>query len=96
MFRIKRNPNGEIQARVVGARGFTQIEGVDYNETFAPFCQVRLAVRGSRCLCQTWYDGILTHRGQSHTVFTRTRGDNIIALYVDDITIVSEDMETIN
>jgi hypothetical protein len=38
VFRIKHRPNGEIQkykARIV-AQGFMQIEGVNYNETFAP------------------------------------------------------------
>jgi Reverse transcriptase (RNA-dependent DNA polymerase) len=38
VFRIKRGPDGSIQkykARVV-AQGFTQIEGIDYDETFAP------------------------------------------------------------
>ena len=38
VFRIKRGPDGEIvkyKARVV-AQGFSQIEGIDYDETFAP------------------------------------------------------------
>lgn len=38
VLRIKRKPNGEIdryRARLV-ARGFSQIEGIDYNETYAP------------------------------------------------------------
>ncbi|CAM8944080.1 unnamed protein product [Rhodiola kirilowii] len=38
IFRIKLNSDGTIErykARVV-ARGFTQVEGLDYRETFAP------------------------------------------------------------
>lgn len=38
VLRIKRKPNGEIdryRARLV-ARGFSQIEGIDYHETYAP------------------------------------------------------------
>ena len=41
VFRIKRGPDGTIQkykARIV-AQGFTQIEGIDYNETFAPIAK---------------------------------------------------------
>jgi hypothetical protein len=38
VFRVKRGPDGSIQrykAHIV-AQGFTQTEGVDYDETFAP------------------------------------------------------------
>lgn len=38
VFRTKRKPNGDIEryrARLV-ARGFSQVEGIDYNETYAP------------------------------------------------------------
>src|SRR5882762_5595928 len=38
VFRIKRGPDGEIQkykAHLV-TKGFTQVEGIDYDETFAP------------------------------------------------------------
>jgi len=161
VFRIKRGPDGEIQkykARVV-AQGFTQIEGIDYDETFAPvakFASLRVilalaaehnlevqqmdvksaylngnlqeeifmeappgfevpegmvlrlvkAVYGTKQGGRVWYEEIREKLGAmeyrrteaDHAVFTRTRGDklDIIALYVDDITIVSKDMETIN
>jgi hypothetical protein len=42
VFHIKRGPDGEIQkykARVV-VQGFTQIEGMDYDETFAPIAKL--------------------------------------------------------
>jgi transposase InsO family protein len=42
VFRQKRGPDGTIQkykARVV-AQGFTQVEGVDYDETFAPVAKL--------------------------------------------------------
>ena len=38
VFRIKQGPTGETEkhkARIIG-KGFTQIEGLDYDKTFAP------------------------------------------------------------
>jgi transposase InsO family protein len=161
VFRIKRGPDGAIQkykARVV-AQGFTQIEGVDYDETFAPvakFASLRVilalaaerdlevqqmdvksaylngelkeeifmqappgfdvpegmvlrlikAVYGTKQGGRVWYEEIRDKLGSmgyqrteaDHAVFTRTRNSalSIIALYVDDITMASKDMETID
>ena len=42
VFQIKQGPNRAIQkykARVV-AQGFTQIEGIDYDETFTPVAKL--------------------------------------------------------
>jgi hypothetical protein len=160
VFRIKRGPNGKIQkykARVV-AQGFTQIEGVDYDETFAPvakfaslhvilaiaaehdlevqqmdvklaylnrelkeeifmepppgfdvpdgmvLCLVK-AVYGTKQGGRVWYEEIreklgtmgYQHTKADHAVFVRTHGTlSIIALYVDDITMVSKDLKGIN
>jgi Reverse transcriptase (RNA-dependent DNA polymerase) len=42
VFCIKRRPTGEIQKYKVRimAQGFTQVEGIDYNETFAPVAKL--------------------------------------------------------
>lgn len=52
VFKIKRDGNNKIEkykARLV-ARGFTQKEGVDYNETFAPVVKYK-SLRIILCLC---------------------------------------------
>jgi Reverse transcriptase (RNA-dependent DNA polymerase) len=160
VFCIKRGPDGAIlkyKARLV-AQGFTQIEGVDYDETFAPvaklaslrvimamaaerdlelhqmdvksaylngelreeifmeaplgfdipngmvLCLIK-AVYGTKQGGRVWYDEIrekLRTMGYQrtkadHAVFTRGGGNaSIITLYVDDITMVASDLETIN
>lgn len=52
VFHVKRGPDGAVQkykARVV-AQGFTQIEGIDYDETFAPSQNSHPSARSSRLL----------------------------------------------
>ena len=161
VFRIKRGPNSTIQkykARVV-AQGFTQIEGIDYNETFAPVAKLaslrailaiaaerdlelhqmdvksaylngslsnelfmapppgfnipegmvlRLikAVYGTKQGGRVWYEEIrgtlqdmgYTRTDADHAVFTRGAGTAlaVIALYVDDITMVASNLATID
>ena len=54
VFRMKHGPNGQIEqykARVV-TQGFSQVEGIDYNETFMPvtkFNSIRLLLALAAC-----------------------------------------------
>ena len=161
VFRIKHRPNGSIQKYKVCivAQGFTQIEGIDYNEMFAPIVKLaslhailaiaaernlelhqmdvkstylngslaneifmvpppglhvpegmvlRLikAVYGTKQGGRIWYEEIsrtlgnmgYTRTDADHAVFTCGAGSalSIIALYVDDITMVANNLETIN
>src|SRR5712672_2949792 len=161
VFRIKRGPDGNIQkykARIV-TQGFTQIEGIDYDEMFAPVAKLaslrailvlaaeqnleihqmdvksaylngnleeeifmvpppglevlnrmvlrlKKAVYGTKQGGQVWYEDIsgtlklmgYQHTDTDHAVFVHTRNNtpSIIALYVDDITMVSSDLDAIN
>jgi transposase InsO family protein len=161
VFRIKRGPDGAIQkykARIV-AQGFTQIEGIDFDETFAPVAKLaslqtilalaaeqdlevhqmdvksaylngnlseqiymepppglevpegsvlhlKKAVYGTKQGGRVWYEDIrdtLKTMGYQrteadHAIFSRNNNNtlSIIALYVDDITMVSKDLGVIN
>jgi reverse transcriptase-like protein len=160
VFHIKCGPDGTVQkykARLV-ARGFTQIEGVDYNEMFAPVAKLTSlrmiltlsnehdlevhqmdiksaylngalkeeiymepplgfnlpdgmvlkltkAVYGMKQGSRVWYKDIretlrqmgYKHTKADHTVFTRADlSMSTIMLYVDDITMVSKDLQKIN
>ncbi len=160
VFHIKRGPDGTVQkykAQLV-ARGFTQIEGIDYDETFTPVAKLTSlrtilalsnehdlevhqmdvksaylngalkeeiymepppgfnlpdgmvlklakAVYGMKQGGWVWYEDIretLKQMGYKcteadHTVFTRADlSMSTIALYMDDITMVSKDLQKIN
>jgi hypothetical protein len=161
VFKLKRGPDGNIvryKARVV-AQGFTQVEGIDYDETFAPVAKLatlrlilalaaerdlhvhqidvkcaylngtlkeeiymepppgfdvpqgmvlRLikAVYGTRQGGCVWYEDIKAkllslgykHTDADHAVFTLSHNSRttIVALYVDDITIASHDLDHIS
>src|SRR5258707_682749 len=161
VFCIKHGPDGTIQkykARVV-AQGFTQVENIDYDETFVPvakFASLRAilalateedlevhqmdvksaylngvlqqeifmeappglnvpegmvlclikAVYGTKQGGRVWYDDIRSslqsmgyeHTEADHAVFIHmcNSAHSIIALYVDDITMVLKNLETIN
>ena len=161
VFRIKRGPDGNIQkykARIV-ARGFTQIEGIDYDKMFTPVAKLAslrtiLALATEQNLeihqmdvksaylngtleeeifmesppgldvpdrmvlhlkkvvyrtkqgSQVWYEDIsntLKSMGYQrtdadHAVFVQNKENvpSIIALYVDDITMVSDNSGAIN
>jgi hypothetical protein len=156
----KRGPDGKIQkykARVV-AQGFTQVEGVDFDETFAPVAKLsslrailaiaaeldlevhqmdvkaaylngkleeevymepppgfgipegmvlklNKAVYGTKQGGRVWYKNVkaelesmgYTRTEADHAVFVRYRDGvvSIIVLYVDDFTLVCEDIEII-
>ena len=160
VYREKRGPDGKVQkykARVV-AQGFTQVEGIDFDETFAPVAKLsslrailalaaeldlevhqmdvksaylngkleeeiymepppgfnipegmvlklNKAVYGTKQGGRVWYKNVkaeLERMGYNrteadHTVFVRYRDCvvSIIVLYVDDFTLVCEDINII-
>jgi Reverse transcriptase (RNA-dependent DNA polymerase) len=161
VFWIKRGPDGSIQKYKVQIimQGFSQIEDIDFNETFAPVAKLTLLctilalateqdlevyqmdvkstylngtlseeifmeappglkVPTGMVLCLkkavyrtkqgscVWYEdirGTLHTMGYqrteaNHTIFTHTNDNilSIIALYIDDITMVSKDLNAIN
>ena len=161
VFCIKRRPDGSIQkykARIV-TQGFSQVEGIDYDETFAPVAkfaslrtilalaakldlevhqmdvksaylnaelkeeifmepppslnvpegmvlQLEKVVYGTKQGGRVWYEDIkekLEAMGYQctkadHAVFIHAKDGtfSVIALYVDDITMASKNLETIN
>nr|AAO06973.1 Putative retroelement [Oryza sativa Japonica Group]ABF94853.1 retrotransposon protein, putative, unclassified [Oryza sativa Japonica Group] len=104
VFKNKQNEDGLIvrnKARLV-AQGFTQIEGLDFDETFAPVARIEairllLAFAASKAP-RAWYDRLknfllakgFTMRKVDKTLFVLKHGYNqlFVQIYVDDIIFV--------
>eukprot|EP00253_Pinus_taeda_P030622 PITA_30622 len=103
IFKVKHVADGSIEkykARFV-AKGFSQVEGIDYEETFAPVARLRQALYGlkqSPRASYTWIDSYLIGLG-----FTKSEVDVklyhilgegkfiIIVLYVDDLVFTGDE-----
>ena len=87
VFRIKRNPDGSInkyKARLV-VRGFSQVEGVDYTETFAPVARhssmrILLSIAASH--------DMELHQGDVETAFLNPAIDEEIYMRLPDGSVV--------
>eukprot|EP00253_Pinus_taeda_P005742 PITA_05742 len=103
IFKVKYAENGSIEkykARFV-AKGCSQVEGIDYEETFSPAARLKRELYGLKQIPRAWYtkiDSYITSLG-----FTKSEADAnlyhilvegkllIIFLYVDDLILTSDE-----
>eukprot|EP00253_Pinus_taeda_P001887 PITA_01887 len=96
LYKVKQAADGSVEkhkARFV-ARGFSQVEGFDYDETFAPVARLKQAPHA----WYTWINSYFPRLG-----FTKSEADAnlyhimvegkplIIVLYVDDLILTGDD-----
>eukprot|EP00253_Pinus_taeda_P006865 PITA_06865 len=101
LYKINHVADGSVEkfkARFV-ARGFSQVEGADYEGTFAPIARLKKALYGLKQASRAWYSRIDTYLQQLG--FTKSEADPnlyfivvgeeplILVLYVDDLIISS-------
>eukprot|EP00253_Pinus_taeda_P021878 PITA_21878 len=104
IYKVKQAADGSVEkykARFV-ARGFSQIEGIDYEETFAPVARLKRALYGLKQAPRAWYtqiDNYFTGLG-----FSKSEADPnlyqivvegkllIILLYVDDLILTGDEL----
>eukprot|EP00253_Pinus_taeda_P005668 PITA_05668 len=103
MFKVKHATNGSIKKykAIFVAKGYSQVEGIDYEETFAPVARLKRALYSLKQAPRSWYawiDNYLTSLG-----FTKSEADAnlyhilvegkllIIVLYVDYLILIVDE-----
>ncbi|SDA04196.1 BZ3500_MvSof-1268-A1-R1_C121g00661 [Microbotryum saponariae] len=93
VWKTKRNASGEVtgrKARLV-AQGNRQRDGIDFSETFAPVLRLRRSIYGLKQAGRIW-------NRTDHCIYSRIddqQRPHYIALYVDDLLIVSPALDEI-
>eukprot|EP00253_Pinus_taeda_P018761 PITA_18761 len=103
LYKEKHAIDGSIEKHkeIFVAKGFSQVEGIDYEDTFAPVARLKWVLYGLKQAPCAWYtriDSYLTSLG-----FTKSEADAnlyhivvegkllIILLYVDDLILTSDE-----
>eukprot|EP00253_Pinus_taeda_P010547 PITA_10547 len=84
IYKVKQVADGSVEKykeRFV-ARGFSQIEGIDYEETFAPIARLKRALYGLKQAPRAWYRRIDSYF--TRLVFSKSEADpNLYQIVVD-------------
>eukprot|EP00253_Pinus_taeda_P033247 PITA_33247 len=104
IYKVKQAADGSVEKykATFVARGFSQIEGIDYEETFAPVARLKRALYGLKQVPHAWYiqiDSYFIGLG-----FSKSEADPnlyqivvvgkllIIVLYVDDLFLMGDEL----
>eukprot|EP00253_Pinus_taeda_P003274 PITA_03274 len=96
LYKVKRADDGSVEkhkARFV-TRGFSQIEGIDYDETFAPVARLKQAPRAWYTRIDNYFTGLGSTKSEAdaNLYHIMVKGKLfIIVLYVDDLILTSDD-----